>query len=48
MCLGLISKLTSEVELDTVSMSRDLRLLLRVVLAATNELEGPGQTDERK
>jgi hypothetical protein len=48
MCLGPISKITSEVELDTESTSRDLRLLLRVVLAATNEPEGPGQTDERK
>ena len=48
MCLGPISKLTSEIKLDTESLSRDFRLLHRVVFAATNEPEGPGQIDERK
>jgi hypothetical protein len=48
MCLGPISKLTSEIKLDTESLSREFGLLPRVVLAAMNELEGPGQIDERK
>lgn len=48
MRLGPTSKLISEVDLEDESLNRGLRLLLRVALAVTNELEGPGQTDERK
>jgi hypothetical protein len=48
MCLGPTTKLISELELDDESSESRFELLLRVVLGAANELEGPGQTDERK